>query len=335
MSDNKVPVPIEELSVETALTESGLKGSVRSRFAVALDRLAGNLVDIPSVWLEAYKRRIEARAAVEEALIFREGEAAEEKMASISEVGDRVLDRFLAKEERRQTNQQAIAREALEELKALPPPPEAEQDNVELNDDWLNMFSAHAENASSERLRKTWGRVLAGEIRKPGSFSLSTLRFISEVDQQIATVFEKHARTRLPQGVIPKPLHMRDNLLLELTFLEEVGLLQEVHGFLGLDCEKSPDGYYYIHFTDIRSLEALFLRVKANTLRLEAIPITRIGREIAQVLPTEPPTVALEAVADQIMDRVESMDLCQTTLVSGDNISWSIIKVLKVAPSAT
>src|SRR5208283_1459027 len=58
----------------------------------------------------------------------------------------------------------------------------------------LNIFERYAEDASSETMRALWARVLAGEIRRPGQFSLRTLRFMSELDATTAKLFESYAR---------------------------------------------------------------------------------------------------------------------------------------------
>ena len=49
---------------------------------------------------------------------------------------------------------------ALEDLRNVHSEDVAEQGEIE--DDWLNLFSSSAENASSERLQNLWGKVLAG-----------------------------------------------------------------------------------------------------------------------------------------------------------------------------
>lgn len=309
VTDEKLPAPIPELSVEASLTETGLKGSARSRALVGFDRLLGNLADLFNVRIEAHKREVEAQAAVREMLIQKEGQIAAKKMEALQQVGDRVLDKFLGDEVRRQANQQTVAREALKELKALPPPPEAARDGEELDEDWLNVFSDHAGNATSERLRKVWGRVLAGEIRKPGSFSLTTLRFVSELDREIAETFERHVKTRLPAGFIAKPREMKNDKLLELTFLEEVGLLQDVNGTLGWTLDVGEDGYSNFFVKSPWSSGDLFLRIKMADPRLELIRITRVGREIASILLPPSDEDVLDAVAEQLIPRAESIKL--------------------------
>jgi hypothetical protein len=97
----------------------------------------------------------------------------------------------LAKELRAQANKEGVAKKAIEYLSR-----ESEQvsDKPETpEEDWLNIFERYAEDASSEKLRDLWARVLAKEIRKPKSFSLRTMRFISELDSETAQLFQKHS----------------------------------------------------------------------------------------------------------------------------------------------
>jgi hypothetical protein len=72
-----------------------------------------------------------------------------------------------------------------EELADTPPPPHGESEPPPaaetLDEDWLTGLQRHAENATSERLQQMFGRILAGEIRRPGSFSLFTLDLVSKL----------------------------------------------------------------------------------------------------------------------------------------------------------
>lgn len=57
------------------------------------------------------------------------------------------------------------------------------------DDDWMNRFMRFAEDASSERMQDLFGRILAGQVARPGAFGISTLRTLSELDQLIAEDF--------------------------------------------------------------------------------------------------------------------------------------------------
>lgn len=57
------------------------------------------------------------------------------------------------------------------------------------DEDWMNAFMRFAEDASSEQLQDLFGRILAGQVVRPGSFALATLRAVAELDQAIAQDF--------------------------------------------------------------------------------------------------------------------------------------------------
>ena len=87
---------------------------------------------------------------------------------------------------RKQSNKESVARKAIEHLGEEMPAP----DTSGPSDDWMNQFEKYAEDASSDRLQELWGRTLAGEIRKPGTFSLVTLQYISTIDSSIADLID-------------------------------------------------------------------------------------------------------------------------------------------------
>lgn len=60
-----------------------------------------------------------------------------------------------------------------------------------IDDDWLNSFETEARQKSTEDIQHRFGRVLAGEIRKPGSYSIKTVKTLGEMDQNAATLFKK------------------------------------------------------------------------------------------------------------------------------------------------
>lgn len=63
-------------------------------------------------------------------------------------------------------------------------------DNIgEISDDWLNEFRDVACKKSSEEAQDLFAKVLAGEIRKPGSISLLALTTLANMDQEVAKLF--------------------------------------------------------------------------------------------------------------------------------------------------
>ena len=61
----------------------------------------------------------------------------------------------------------------------------------EINDDWLNNFENEARSKSTKEMQHRFGRVLAGEIEKPGSYSIKAVKLLGELDQNTANLFKK------------------------------------------------------------------------------------------------------------------------------------------------
>ena len=131
-------------------------------------------------------------------------------------------------------NKRRVAMQAAENLVSSSSEPEPEPDAKEVNPDWLNYFGGYAEKASSKNVRDLWGRVLAGEIRRPTSFSLTTLRILAELDQQIASLFEDVVRFRIDGKYILRPTadEWNSGEFEKFKLLEEVGLVEDANPFI-------------------------------------------------------------------------------------------------------
>ncbi len=68
---------------------------------------------------------------------------------------------------------------------------QADQHIGEISDDWLNRFRDSACEKSSEEAQELFAKVLAGEIRKPGSFTLKALSTLADMNQEVAQLFNK------------------------------------------------------------------------------------------------------------------------------------------------
>ena len=70
---------------------------------------------------------------------------------------------------------------------------EQEPPNRGVDDDWLLRWRESAGRVSSDTLQGLWGRVLAGEVKSPGTFSFRTLEFLKTLSQEEARQIEKIA----------------------------------------------------------------------------------------------------------------------------------------------
>jgi hypothetical protein len=181
-----------EVSIRAHIDHSGLTVAGKSRALAAFDRLLGAFADLPTAFLERLTARSRAQASVDIRLIEAEGEAAKQTLLSEKAFGERIVGRFINIEGKRQENVERITVQASEQLALLPAPEDTENDeneNSDIDEDWLNSFRRHAEDASSERMQKLWARILSDEVSKPGSFSKVTMRLLAEIDRDIAETY--------------------------------------------------------------------------------------------------------------------------------------------------
>lgn len=313
MSDRGQDHLSNELRLEASLSERGISGSVRSRAAAAIDRLLGSLFDIPAAKWEAVTKRIRAQSDQEIKLISSETSAIEKAIEDDNDFRHRIAEHHLSSRLKYISNKNIVTHQAIE-LLSKEKPHEEQDSGVNLEEDWLNYFEQYAEKASSERMQDLWARVLAGEIRKPRSFSLVTLRFLAELDKEMATKFEEKTKYRFGDGFILNPGsdQMKGASLLDFTFLEEVGLLQDVT--TGLRQTKTPNDGVVVWREG-----GFLLKVETEKeISLGTIRITRIGREITSILPPTNRVSVLEQIAKKVEDKIKCSEIHQIVRDNND-----------------
>ncbi|WP_032096032.1 MULTISPECIES: DUF2806 domain-containing protein [unclassified Alteromonas] len=60
-----------------------------------------------------------------------------------------------------------------------------------VNTDWFNEWLENSEKVTTEETRYIWGRILAGEIKKPGSYSVRTLNVLKHLSMDEALIFQR------------------------------------------------------------------------------------------------------------------------------------------------
>lgn len=176
-------------------------------------------------------------------------------------------------------------------------PPEAK-----IDEDWLFRWRDSASNVSAEYLQHLWGRVLAGELKAPGSFSLRTLEFLRNVSQDEARAIEKLAAFVL-SGFVYRDKQASDSLGLPFAFLlemQDLGLLSGVETGLEFTLPSSEDKRF------IRLLIAgpRVLIIKhadpSKHLKLPVYKVTPIGREVLSLGVAQPDAAYLKHVGESI-----------------------------------
>lgn len=115
----------------------------------------------------------------------------EDRTLVLSDIGtaERSQSRVEYQERKRQHNIESVTSSAAADLMDISEVPEQSPD-----EDWVTRFFANAQDVSSEGMQELWGRILAGEIKKPGSYSLRTLDFIRNLKKSDAELFTRLAK---------------------------------------------------------------------------------------------------------------------------------------------
>lgn len=91
---------------------------------------------------------------------------------------------------------------------------------------WLAKFRKYAGEMRDEEVMELWGKILAGEICKPGSFSLKTLDILSSLDTRYANLFQKLAPYVINETFIPYDAHIDAGIpAVKYATLESIGLI--------------------------------------------------------------------------------------------------------------
>lgn len=140
------------------------------------------------------------------------------RVAIIKAQGEEALANYVAtKESRKLRNTVAVIEKAQSHFK------EGEKVSDEpVEDGWKNRFFNIIEEISDDELREIWGKVLAGEIKKPKSYSLRTLETLRNLTREEAAIIVKAASFTIKNDCVYKnaPLSLTEKLL-----LQEIGLM--------------------------------------------------------------------------------------------------------------
>jgi hypothetical protein len=302
------------VSASVKVTGDGLFARIKSRFFSAVDRYGGNVVDQHNPDIEDAIATKRAMTDGRVRLINEVSNQAMKRLKADPEFAQRAIENQFGTIFRQQANEDAVHVEAAEVLKLSPP----KQDSVEggpdkLSEEFLDRFEPRARMASSDEMRKKWGRVLAEEVKAPGIFTVRAIRIVDELDAETAQLFERFCGS-LFGNVVPK-------VLVDLTFSEkatltDAGLLLDPG--LGQIQKMTPDitlGDEKYHATALGN-HGFGIPAGSNLPPSKDSPLTNHDRGFAipvYVLTDAGAAIAtiFEAPKDEVFESF--LDLCEST----------------------
>ena len=217
-------------------------------------------------------------------------------------LANRTQNRVEFKEQKRQKNIESITQKAAEDLES-----EVVVSDDPVDEDWTSRFFDYAEDISNEDMQGLWGKILAGEIKKPKSYSLRTLDILRNLSTEEAEIFIKFGSLAIQSGGIAFLLNIKKEKLLEeeyqLKFIEKL-LLEEL-GLLAAN-----DLQYKLAKTDDKPSQTVFINnatiivqdklANKPEQQLQVLVFTKIGQELLQLVKAEPQKEYLQLLATKL-----------------------------------
>ncbi len=188
---------ILEVVTDLAL-DSTIPAPIRRNAFKAFGQLCTAAIDVPVAYLEGKASEIRARTETRIKITENIATQIDQQMKVDPEYARRAVKKYGQKILREQVNLDEISAIAANELNKAKSESSTDQStNAEsteeqtINDDWLNSFEEEARQKSTEDMQLLFGRILAGEIRKPGTYSIRAVKVLGELDQNVAILFKK------------------------------------------------------------------------------------------------------------------------------------------------
>lgn len=233
------------------------------------------------------KAKAEAKAESIKAIEQAKTNAIIEGDTEKAEYLDRINNRLVNKETKRQKNIEEVVSTAGRILEA-----EKNVSNEPINPDWTTRFFDIVQDVSDDEMRLLWGQILAGEIKQPKSYSLRTLELLRNMTKEEAELFRKVSQFTLRQGDVF--LFSADGVLEKfgisysaISKLIEIGLLQPGDFVTkNYPSQKTKDrmiGIVYGNLVIITNQKAT-----ANTISIPIRLFTTSGKELARLISITP-----------------------------------------------
>ncbi|GAG79021.1 unnamed protein product, partial [marine sediment metagenome] len=139
----------------------------------------------------------------------------------------RIENRQEYQEQKRQLNIETITQITAENLEN-----EESVSEDKVDEDWTTRFFNYAQDISNEEMQELWGRILAGEVKQPKSYSLRTLELLRNLSKDDAEVFIKLSQfafhTVTDDFLVKGKNKILDKFNIrysEIALLQEIGLL--------------------------------------------------------------------------------------------------------------
>lgn len=299
-------------AVTDLVTGSSIPTPVKKNAFKAFGQLCTAAIDIPVAYLEGIsaEKRAETQARIK--IISTGADQIAKQMDVDPEFARVAVKKYGQKIVREQVNLDKIsdiaAQHIHQELSHSESKPNDTADVPSINEDWLNNFEKEASQKSTEEMQLLFGRILAGEIQRPSSFSIKSVKLLGELDSVAASLFRRlcslsvslkihniYLDARVPslQGNAAQNSLQNYGLSFDkLNILHEYGLIiPDYNSYYDYRvCIANENNFVGISFSHQNcnyGLVPSVKRPKNQQLRLSGVALSTAGRELLRIVDIE------------------------------------------------
>lgn len=195
--------------------------------------------------------------------------------------------------------------------------------------DWLRRWRDIVGEVSSESLQYIWGRLLAGEVKSPGTHSLRTMDIIRNLSSDDARLIAKLAPLSIHGFIAVGNDRNNDSALVgagmsfpQFMYLEEIGILNGVTGGLTKNWDNSNGVNSYLALLEIKNLGLVLshpdINAKAST---DGFALTLAGRQIISLCDFEGDSDYLCALGVRLKKDGFKAEICELEELGGGKVN--------------
>ena len=174
-----------------------------------------------------------------------------------------------------------------------------------LDETWATRFFDMASDISDDEMQRIWGKILAGEVKRPKTYSLRTLEALRNMTADEARLFHTVSRLLFRYDdlififISPRLMNRFGVSFQDLMTLDECGLMNTHVVSFDMDFhDDNVDKIYYVN-SSIR-----FTREAENhKVQLPVYSLTRTGSQIYNLFVKEPDYEYFDAVVAELKSK--------------------------------
>lgn len=179
-----------------------------------------------------------------------------------------------------------------------------------VDEDWITRFFDTVENISNEHLQMLWAKILAGEIKKPNTYSLRTLELLKNLSFTEAELFSKIANLAIQNSSKTSTFMLSNKSTLnklninfsDILLLQDLGLISP-QSLISYKVEKQIDDIL-IYLTYGNELIKIDLK-KDTDINVPIYSFTFVGTQLLSLVEKIPNSFYKQEFAKEIKKNTE------------------------------